>query len=69
MFSKFLWVRGANGNDAQYADVKRVLGPDVTVTGIARGKLFLSDGREAWRAGPDWIVGRQDDLCRLWDSV
>lgn len=69
MLSKYHWVRGANGNVSLISDVARVLGPDVTIVEVLIGKLILSDGREAWRAGPDWIIGQPADLRRLWDSL
>ena len=41
--------------------------PDVASVG--RGRLRLLDGREAWRAGPSWLVGDPADLARLFAYV
>ena len=35
------------------------------VASFGRGRLLFADGREAWRAGPSWIVGASADLRTL----
>jgi len=62
-------VSGREGRHATVNEVRGVLGPDIRVTGFGRGRLKFSDGREAWKAGPDWIIGDPDDLRRLWNAV